>query len=199
MKFMGKQNLTPQESLELISDVIRVAKQRQEERGGIYIYWGLIIFVVGLGHYILQEMEAYDRIYLPYLFIPLAAALSYLIFPYYQKGKGLGDNKIGSIIGGVWLFAGINMMVVGFFLSQTLGRGTVPVILILEGIALGISGIAVDSRTLIYAGILANLAGVSGFWIENAYHPLLMAGIAILSLVLPGIILNHAYRRRKYL
>ncbi len=196
---MGKQNLTPQESLELISDVIRVAKQRQEERGGIYIYWGLIIFVVGLGHYILQEMEAYDRIYLPYLFIPLAAALSYLIFPYYQKGKGLGDNKIGSIIGGVWLFAGINMMVVGFFLSQTLGRGTVPVILILEGIALGISGIAVDSRTLIYAGILANLAGVSGFWIENAYHPLLMAGIAILSLVLPGIILNHAYRRRKYL
>jgi len=196
---MGKQDLTPKESLELISDVIRVAKQRQEERGGIYIYWGLIIFVVGLSHYILQEMEAYERIYMPYLFIPLAAALSYLIFPYYKKGKGLGDNKIGSIIGGMWLFTGINMMVVGFFLSQTLGTGTVPVILIREGIALGISGIAVDSRTLIYAGILANLAGVLGFWIDKAYHPLLMAGIAILSLVLPGIILNHAYRRRKYL
>lgn len=192
---MEPKTLSPKESLELIKGVILEAKQRQEANGVIYIYWGLIIALAGIAHYILQEIGAYGLIFVPYLFLPVAVIVSFFIFPYYKKENQ--KNLIGRIIGGIWLFAGINMMVLGFALAMKLGSHLTPFIMILEGLAIGGTGLAASSRTLIIAGILANAVGLAAFWIPVEFHPLLMSGVNIFALALPGIFLNSAHRKRK--
>ncbi|MEO0899960.1 MAG: hypothetical protein AAFY71_26335 [Bacteroidota bacterium] len=193
---MESQPLSPQESLNLITEVITAAKQRQEESGAIYLYWGLIIAAVSGAHFVFQLNGQYEWIPFPYLLIPIAAILSYFLFPYFRKTKV--KNQIGSIINGMWAFSGFNMMVMGFALAAELGNHLTPFILILLGISLGISGLASDNRVLLIAGIIANIAGMAGFWIPLDYLPLLMAGVSLGCVMVPGIILNSAYRKRKH-
>ncbi|MCI4667953.1 MAG: hypothetical protein MRZ79_07305 [Bacteroidia bacterium] len=193
---MEPQSLTPKESLDLIKEVILDAKHRQEENGIIYMYWGITVALVGIAHYVLYLTETYSLIFIPYLLFPVAALISYFIFPHYKKETP--KNQIGTIIGGIWIFAAVNMMILGFALSSKLQDNLMPFIIILQSMAIGGTGLASSSRTLLIAGIGANVAGVLGFWLAPQFHPLLMTGVSIFALLLPGILLNNAYRKRKH-
>ena len=192
---MESNELSPKESLDLIKGVILKAKHKQEENGKIYIYWGIIIAVIGIAHFILQQMGEYGLIFVPYLFIPVAVLVSFLVFPFFKKSAP--PNQIGRIIGGIWFFAGFNMMILGFVLAQKLGAHLMPFIIILQALAIGTAGLSSSSRPLVIAGIAANVAGIVAFWIPVEFHPLLMAAVCIFALTLPGIILNNSYRKRK--
>lgn len=193
---MESNTLSPQESLELIKGVILEAKQKQEANGAIYIFWGVIIALIGIAHFVLQQMEAYGLIFVPYLFIPVAVIVSFFLFPYYKKNTS--KNQIGKIISGIWLFAGANMMVLGFALAMKLGSHLTPFIMILQGLAIGGTGLAVSSRMLLISGVIANVIGLAAFWIPAEFHSLVMAGVNLFALAVPGIFLNRAYRQRKH-
>lgn len=192
---MSQQPMTPRESLDVISQIITEAKQRQEENGLVYIFWGLLIAVVSIASFILQYKEMYNLVFIPYLILPFGGIWSY--FYYRNKGKTAGNNMVGSILSIIWTIASANMMILGFFYSGELGPHLTPIILILLGSALAVSGIALKYRPLLFAGLFGNLAGLGAFLLEPLYHPLVMAIVSIVSVLLPGILLRQADQRRK--
>ena len=175
---MESQSLSPKESLDLITEVLRKAKERQEESGVVYIFWGLLVAGVNVCHFVLQEMNQYAWIFIPYLLIPVGIVVTYYAFPHYRERS---KNYLGKAIGVLWIFAGANKMILGFVLAMDLGNHLAPYIMILLGISLGVSGFILQFRILLSAGILANLAGLATFWIPWEFHPLIMTSNSILT------------------
>lgn len=192
---MSQQPMTPKESLDVISQIITEAKQRQEENGLVYIFWGLLIAIVSLLSFILQYQEMYHLVFVPYLIIPFGGIWSY--FYYRNKGKTGGTNMVGRILSIVWTIASVNMMILGFFFSGELGPHLTPMILILLGSALAVSGVALKYQPLLFAGLFGNLAALGAFLLPSLYHPLVMAAVSIVSVLIPGILLRQADQRRK--
>lgn len=193
---MSKPSMTPQESLSLITSVIQEARQRHEENGLVYLFWGSIVAMVSLAHFTLIQIGSSQLIFVPYLLMPLAGVASYLLF--YRGKKAIQANLIGILIRNLWLSIGINMLFLGFVMWDELGEHLIPVILLLLGIALSLSGAAISSKLVFRAGIIANLAGVAAFWVPYPYQPLLMALINIFAVALPGALLYQSYRKKTH-
>ncbi|MEM9985081.1 MAG: hypothetical protein AAF804_08285 [Bacteroidota bacterium] len=190
--------MTPQESLALIQSVISEARERHEESGLVYIYWGAAGAIASLGHFYLQQQEAYSLIYVPWLLMPIAGFLSYFLFPYYRKDQRHSRNLIGVLVRNLWLVTAGNIMVLSFALPMELGKHLIPFLLILLGLSLALSGLAISSKVLFYAGLFANFVGLVGFWVPEGFHPLLLIGVNIISMIIPGIMLNRSYRERAH-
>ncbi len=188
--------MTPQESLALITSVIDEARERQEESGAVYIYWGLVVAVVSLAHFILWQNDRAQLIFVPYLTIPVAGVLSYFFF--HRKRPKRGQNAVAALVRNLWLTVGLNMIFLGFALWNVLGDALIPTILLLLGVSLSLSGAALSSRVLFVAGIGANVAALLGYWLPYEYQPLLMMGVNLLAVALPGSLLYRSYRRRKH-
>ena len=194
---MSDSSMTPKESLAVITSVIAEARQRQEENGIVYIVWGILIAVVSMVDFWLRTQGMYDLIFVPYLVVPFGGLWSFLYYRNKGKGQPVRQNLVGRILKILWLIAGGNMMILGFVFANELGPHLIPFMLILIGTALSMSGATLRYRILLYAGILANVAGMVTFFLPGEYHVLVMAGVSIVSVFVPGLSLWSASKQRQ--
>lgn len=188
-------NMTPEESLALISGIVKEAKERQQERGTVYLYWGGVLAMVGLAHYILIQQEMYTMSFLPYLTIPVAAGVSYWLFG--RNYRRRNQNVIGATLNILWLIMVANLMFIGFALPGVLQDHLTPTLLVLHGIAIAVSGAATQNPILLWGGVIGNLIGLGCYWVDWTFHPLFLTLESIISSVIPGIVLNFEYRQRR--
>ncbi|MEM8886423.1 MAG: hypothetical protein AAGD28_00430 [Bacteroidota bacterium] len=190
---MDAKELSPQESLSLISQVIQDAKTRFEEDGKLYVLWGALIAVIAFVQFFLLLNERYDINYYPYFVIPIGVLISRR---YYKKKGEVSNNQISRNIGLLWLVISLNSMVFGFGFSMVLAESLVPVILVIVGIGITLSGVFIKSKLILYAGLLQNLVGFICFAFDWLYHPLVLGISSILFTLIPGIILMNRYKKQ---
>ncbi|MEO1449413.1 MAG: hypothetical protein AAFV07_07770 [Bacteroidota bacterium] len=195
---MSDARMTPKESLNLISEVLQEAKARQQENGLIYLYWGIIIVVATLAHFYLNMTGQYQYIYFAYMIFPVAGVMMYFLFRKYFQARKRTGNVIGRILTRVWFFVGANLMVLGFAFPMILAEHLIPFILMLSGLAIFVSGVAVNNRALIIGGTIANSAGIGTLFVPPTYQPLVMAIATVFSQIIPGILLYQAYLKRQH-
>lgn len=187
---MKKSSFTPEQSLELITEVIQEARARFAGSGQIYMFWGCLLVLIGLCHFFLNWFEAYQWIIVPYLFIPLSLIVS-RIWQARATSTPVRKNAVFQIISRVWIIMGVNMIFLGFGLFDILGSSLLPVILILQSIGVFISGVALRKQYVVMAGLLANCLAVLGFWLPLFWQPLLLSGTALVSIFIPGLLLHR--------
>ena len=192
---METDKLSPEKSLELITHVITQARNRFEENGFIYMFWGALIAVASFSQFILLKNEYYNIHHYPYLLIPIGAIYS---FVYYSKKRGKSKyNLISKIIFALWIALSLNMLVLGFLFSSHLKENLIPIILILLSIGTIVSGTSIKSKLLLYSGIFIGLSAFIGFYLEWIYQPLLMGVVSIITVLIPGIILMVQHKRNE--
>lgn len=160
---METENLTAEQSFDLITKVISEAKSKFEENGFIYVFWGTLTVVATLSQYILLKNEMYEINYYPYFIMPLGAIFAYFFM---RKRTKQETGLIGKLIGGIWLVLTFNFMLLGFLFNQYLRENMVPVFLILLATGTIASGISIRSRLVLFSGIVINLAGLICFYLE---------------------------------
>ena len=192
---MENQNLTPEKSFEIINQVIKDARNRIEENGSIYAFWGVLSTIAALGQFFLLKNGYFNINYYPYFIMPLGAIFTWFYFHKKEKGD---QNQIGRIMGVSWSAIVLNVFILGFLLSGNLKENLIPVILILIGIAIIISGGATKNRLLLFAGIIMNLAGLLCFSVTWMYQPLLLGIVSAVTILLPGIILMIEHKRKQH-
>ncbi|MDY0200733.1 MAG: hypothetical protein WC951_03160 [Bacteroidales bacterium] len=191
---MESEKLSVEKSFEIITQVITQARNRFEENGFIYLFWGLLISLASIGQFILLQKEYYTINWYPYLLMPIGAVFSGYYFA--KKKEKPQRNMIGRIVSWVYVILSINMMVLGFMFYPTLKENLIPIILILLSVGIFISAIAIKSRLLLFSGILINLSAFACFSIEPIYRPLLMGIVSIIAVMIPGIILMIQHKKR---
>ncbi len=184
---MDSKSLSPQESLDLISKVITDARNSFKDNGIIYIMWGILITLAGAGQFLLLHFEQHSISYFPYFVMPVGGIISIV---YYTKKKRRGSNIISTLVGRIWTAVLINILILGFVFATQLGNSLTPIILLLIGIGTLASGTALKENMLLLSGLSINVMGLLCFFIDYAYHSLIIAAAGFFFTLIPGIILN---------
>ena len=194
---MSKTNLTPEESLLLISKTIKETKKRFEENGHIIILWGVLMFTVFFSQYIFSITGLYkkfDIIWTVILF-PLGAIYTFIYVKKTENKKNLSKTLLSRVIGAMGWAMGLNLMILGFLFSQQLGDAMAPVFIILLALSMIVIGASIEFKPIFIGGLLLNLIGFGTFYLDTDYHGFSMMLGAVVGLIIPGILLNHARRK----
>lgn len=188
---MEKQNLTPSESMALITSVILEARSRFRDNGFSFIFLGICIGAASLGQFILLKAGYCKWNYYPYFIMPLAGLVVY--FYYARKRKELkAGNIIGSTLSLQGIIIGLNFLVMGFFFWNILSISLFPVMFVLLAIWLVITGALIRYKSFIISGILINIIAYITFFVDREFHPLILTLVSLLALVIPGFILKYS-------
>lgn len=192
---MEKSDLTPEQSLLLISKTIEETKERFKENGHIFIFWGTLTLIVFASQLILSLFEYYNIAWYPVLLFPLVGGTYMLYIWLREKKQNKPKTIIGNILGNLgWIF-GLNCMIIGFFFSGQLGDALVPIFLILFALFISACGLTIKFKALTIGGLLLNLIGLGTFLLARDYHGFSMMIGAVVGLIIPGILLNIARRK----
>jgi len=192
---MEQTNLTPEQSLLLISKTIEETKDRFKEYGSVFVFWGaLTIFVFG-SQLALSLLELYRFTMLPVYLFP-AGGIFTGIWAWRDHQK---QNKPKTFIAGVlqnigWII-GINLMIMGFLFSNQLGQALGPVFIILFALMILVSGLAIKFKPLIIGGAITNVIGLTSFMMDADYHGFSLMFGALVGMIIPGLLLNRARRK----
>jgi len=192
---MKIEELSPEKSLELITQVINEARSKFEENGFIYMFWGALITIASISQFILLKNEYYGISWYPYLLMPIGAIYSTI---YYSKKKRKSkENLISRVVSALWIVLSINMIILGFLFGNNLKENLIPIILILLSIGTIVSGTSIKSKLQLYSGIFMGLSAFLGFYLEWIYQPLLMGVVSIVAILIPGIVLMAQHKRKE--
>lgn len=192
---MDTDKLSPEKSLELITQVINQARNKFEENGFIYMFWGVLIAITSISQFVLLKNEYYAISWYPYLVMPIGAIYSTI---YYSKKKEKSkENLISKIVSALWIVLSINMMLLGFLFGNILKENLIPFILILLSIGTIVSGTSIKSKLQLYSGIFIGFSAFLGFYLDWIYQPLLMGVVSTIAILVPGIILMVQHKRKE--
>ena len=177
--------LSPEQSLSIINQVLEKSKYRLFQNKFAFLFWGYFILTLALAHFTLLELD-YKYHFAPWFLSPLGWIV---MFFYYGRKR---DTKpvvhfMGDLMARIWAVVGINILIVGFFGWSSLGQNVIGLIILLMSIGGLISGLILKFRPLIICSVLVNIVALlSIFLIPFEYHLLIMAASIILSCIIPG-------------
>ena len=192
---MEKSELTPEQSLLLISKTIEDTKERFKEHGGIFIFWGSLTVLVFGSQLIFSLLELYQFTMLPIYLFPLGAILTGLYVWREYRRHNIPRTIIGNVLQNIGWVVGMNLMIMGFLFSDVLGDAMGPVFIILLALMIIVSGLSIRFKPLTIGGALANLIGLGSFFFERDYHGISLMVAAVVGMIIPGIMLNIARRK----
>lgn len=192
---MEQEKLSPEKSFELITQVITQARNKFEENGFAYMFWGALTAIAAIAQFILLKNEYYDINWYPYLLMPAGGIFTFIYF--YKKKKKHSQNQISRIVSVIWIVLSLNMMILGFLYAPILHNSLIPVILVLLSLGTMVSGVSIKSTLIIFSGIITNIAAFICFNLELLYHPLLLGIVSIMAIFIPGVWLMIQNQRIK--
>ena len=193
---MEEKILSEKESLELISKMISETKNKLERGGGnIFLLWGYLGVCVSLIVYgLLNFTENYAVQWLWFL-IPVIG------YPamFFMKGKSQKGSVtfIGSVISKIWIVIGVCTILVS--ISILYDYTLLPILFIMSllvtaGVAM--SGLVLKFKPAAAAGFIGIILSFVLLLVSWRSQILVFAAMSAIMLIIPGHILNSAYRKQ---
>lgn len=195
---MEKVDLTPEESLLLISRTIEETRRKFQENGHIIVFWGCVTFIVFLSQYVFVLLgwhTKFDIIWTTILF-PLGAIYTFVYYWRKSEKNNLPNTVLARIFGTMGWVVGMNLMILGFIFHHQLGEALAPVFLILLALLVIMVGVSIKFKPLTIGGALLNLIAFGTFLVSTDYHGFSMMLGALVGLIIPGILLNKAKKEQ---
>lgn len=192
---MATEHSKAQAQLDLINEVITTTKARFERNGSVFIFWGILLSIASGLQFIFIQLGMNEISYYPYFAIIFGWIYMFRHFSR-RKRKPQSSNILTKTLASVWIYAGLNAALLGFLFASILQTYLIPVILIVVGVSILISGVVIRYRYLFFAGILCNMMGYLAFALDFSYQPLLTCIVYIVVMVVPGFMLAKENREK---
>lgn len=192
---MEDSNLTQNESLEIITRMIKETRNNLEKDGGsIYLLWGYVWLFVSLAIYFLLMKTGDYRMQWLWFAIPLIGypGMIYLL----KKEKRGAITFAGRVIGNIWIVIGVVAALLSLYMF--IDYKAFPILftmalLINTGVAM--SGLIIKFKPIIFAGFLGILLSFVILMLNGLDQILIFSLFAVIMLIIPGHILNAASRK----
>lgn len=186
------QEMTGQESLQIINQMIREARKNLSETSIFFLIWGGLLAAAGLVEFLLIK-QGFSA---PYIVWPIAGVSGGIISS--VIGKKMSIEKGMSTLWDRMSFA----LWTSFFITLVIFIACCVIsdinpgayIMVLTGLPTITTGIILRFKPLIIGGICFWICGIAGFFISNLYLPLLFTVAITLGYILPGLLLREAER-----
>jgi hypothetical protein len=184
-----EKNLSPQESLQLIANVVASTKQNYKNQSVFFILWGTLVAVASFTEYGLRTFSELRPTYLPWMILMPIGAIASIYFGKKQSSEQPTLTFFNHFLNTMW-----KVMHVSFFLTVVicicLKVSPIIFVLLLSGIGTTISGLIMKNKAFLLGGVVLGMAAL--FCTQADYSTqLLISGVAfLLGYVLPNYFLT---------
>ncbi len=190
----NKDSMSGEESLQLIRRMIDTAKQEIDDDSFYYLFWGWLVFSSCLIHYVMLQLNS------PYagiswmILMPLGAVIT-MIYGRRQDKKSRKRSYIDDLMKYVLIsFLVSLMLVLGFGFKLQLNA--YPMVMVVYGFWLFVSGGALRFRPLILGGIVNWVLAAVAFFFQFEMQLLILAVAVLLGYIIPGHMLKSRYQKQ---
>ncbi len=186
-----EKNLSHQESLQIITDMIGNAKRNLAKGGSFYfLLWGVVAALANFGIYYLINFTATDDPYWVWV-ITFPAAIISVIHSKRISAKATVTGPIDRLYSQVWIGVFIAMAITLVFMKQ-INYAVNPVILIYSGIGTYITGWLSRYKPMIIGAVLLWVSAILVF-LTPFHLQYLVTGMGFIAgYVIPGMMLRKA-------
>ena len=188
------QPISEQESLRIIHEMIASAKSGIKDNGFFYLLWGWLVFIASLSNYFLQFTIGFNMPWLPWAILMPAGMIASMIAGTRLEKKKKVKTYVDDFLKYL-LIAFLVCLFIALFFMQQFQLSCYPVVIMLYGIWLFVSGGAIRFRPLIIGGIINWILSVAALFTTFDYQLLLVSAAVLLGYIIPGHILNHQFKR----
>jgi hypothetical protein len=183
------EQFTAEQSLDLISGMIRQAKGNVSYNSKYFLLWGWCIALADLGMYALMRFTEYPRPYLVWL-ISIPAIIVTIIFAMQEKRETATATVVERMIMWLWVvffFILGPVIAFGFKINYQIN----PLILLMTAFPTAVTGIVLRFRPLIFGGIGFWIFSLLAFVVDAQTQPLIGALAMVLGYLVPGYMLKQ--------
>ncbi|HET6990149.1 MAG TPA: hypothetical protein VFJ43_02450 [Bacteroidia bacterium] len=188
--------LSETESLTLITSMIRKTKGHLHDNGFYFLLWGWLVFVASVSQYVLLKMDYPEESnYTWAILMPLGGIISGVRG--FREGKKKKVKTYTEELLHSVLFAFIIALFIVLVFMSIHGGWTLayPMVMMVYGMWLFISGSVLKFRPLVIGGIINFACSIGGFYIHT-YELILLLSFAVLTgYIIPGHLLNAKFKR----
>lgn len=189
---MEEKNLNQNESLELISKMIKETRTNLErDGGGIYLLWGYLWLIVALAVYFLILETGDYRVQWLWFAMPIIGYPT-MIYMLKKRDKGV-VTFIGRVIGNIWISVGVAAGLLSLYMLVDYNAYPILFVMaLLVNVGVAISGLVIKFKPVIIAGFLGIALSFVMLMVSGMEQILVSAGFAVVMLIIPGHFLNAA-------
>jgi hypothetical protein len=209
----SEKQLTEQESLTLITQMINKAKDSCHNTGITSIMWGAVIAACSLVK--LSELQFAYRFPFDIYLLALVAVIPQVYISIREKKKRKVKSYDDVFMDYLWLGFGISIFLLVFInnslyhemagYKNTAGQSAVfvlyeyisPLFLLLYGMPTFVSGVSMKFKPMIFGGLLCWVCCIIAIYTPVKIDLLLTAFSAVFAWLVPGIIMEKDYRKAK--
>ena len=181
------ENLSPSESLEIITKAINLTKENMREQISYFLLWGWVILVASLAQYFLMKFTNFDYPFLPFVLLPLIGMLLHFILERKQTKKKNIETYYDSYLKVLWSVLGAAFLVV-IGITSYLEIRPVSLILLIAGIGTLVTGLTIKFKPIWVGAIILFILSIAALFVSGP-DTLLIASVAMItSYLIPSYI-----------
>ncbi|HCQ23721.1 MAG TPA: hypothetical protein DIT52_00815 [Flavobacteriaceae bacterium] len=189
---MKNKVLGTKESMDLIVQSIQQTKIKLYHQRFYYLFWGWLVLVTSLAHYLLAYYQVVSR---PYLVWPITGGLGFLATLSYgfknSQKTGYVETFLDRTLKHLWIVVGISVFVVIWVVAQAYQSNPMPIISILIGIGTLVSGLQMRFTPLIIGGSSFFVGAIVLLYVTPMEGLLVYDICVILGYLIPGYRLKN--------
>lgn len=193
--------MTVERSLEIISRHIEQSRKDITKNAGLpMILWGVMTIVTGcIVGYMWKTTGSANWNFL-WFFMAIIGWVIMLWMSHKEKRKKLPVTFMSQVMSSLWLAFGIfasalaillYVMAPFAFSTRIVYISYTPIIILLIGVCTTATGLILKQGWITAGGIIGGLAGAAlAYSLPGPYEAFVMAGVALVTLLIPGIMIN---------
>ena len=186
--------LNETEGLRIIQQMISQAKQQYSDDSFMYLLWGWLVFAASLGQYVLAAMGV-ENAWIVWMLMPVGGIISAFYGRMQRKNQKV-RTYIDEFIKYVLTAFLVSLFMVLFFMQQ-LQLNCYPMVMMVYGIWLYVSGGSLRFKPLMMGGIANWVLAVAAFYVDFEMQLLLLAIAVLLGYIIPGYLLRIRYKKQQ--
>lgn len=192
---MEEKEINPNESLEIMQNMIMKAQKNYSIDSFYYIMWGWLTFIASMLSYFLNPILR-DKSGFIWLLMPLGAIISF-IYGSKQAKKQKVKTHIETHVNQVWLTLGLAFVAIVFAIFSQVKFEIIPTFILLYGIGIFCTGRIIRFTPMTIGGAMCFPLFIfcCYYSFENVLSQYLILAFALLvSYIIPGHLLKAKFR-----
>jgi len=194
-------NLELQQEISIIRKMIEKTRQETAESGHLFITLGIVWVLVTAAIGFL-EVNAFYHLIWPVLIAALILTVVIgLMIGLHEGKKERVQSYARKIFASVWLAVAVTAILVSFVFPFThvYDNHLVPVFVSpVLGIGFFLTGIIYESKVILYCSLSWWIGSALMAYLDGYARLYIMIGILIIGYILPGIVLNFRYKKKRH-
>lgn len=194
-----EKEFTPEESLQLISQIISRTRRNLKASSFYFILWGWVIVFASLACFFtikyMVSIQQFKYInlgaWMAWIIPVLIGAIIGRVHSYKMEKQENVKSQIGNIMKVLWSANGVTI-IIGCLIAYKSKFYPAPIILAIVGMSTFLTGYIIKFKALLFGGIIFWLSALISLYIPGDYQLLLTAFSIILGYLIPGYMIKYS-------